>query len=124
MKVYIGDMNTYQHQKTEMPMLGGFLNIEYFDVELRGRTSSGKLLVRKTASKKILVFEFEHMLPEHFEVWEDQQRLNEWREIEYEEENGSFTKLIVNFTGDFSHLREKTNFRWIYGQIYFVLEEV
>ena len=124
MKVYIGNINTYQHQKTEMPMLGGFLTIENFNVELRGRASSGNLMVRKVAQKKRLIFEFQHIRPVDFELWVSQQRLHEWREIEYEEDDGSFTKLIVNFTGEYSHLKKRTNHIWLYGQTSFILEEV
>jgi hypothetical protein len=123
-KVYIGDINTFITEKTEMPMLGGFLTVEYGNMELKTRASSATLIIRKVAAKKRLIFEFQNMLPDHFDTWVGQQRFIEWREVEYEEKDGSFTKVITNFSGNYLSAYKKTNHQWLYGQVSFTLEEV
>lgn len=120
----MGDIGTTQEQKTKMPMLGGFLTIEDFKIERRSRTASGKLVIDVVATKKRLLFEFENIKTEDFRSWEAQQRFNEMREIEYENEDTNFEKLVVNFGGDYPHRRRRTNGPWLFEQVNFVLEEV
>ena len=126
MEVYIGDVDTTQEEKTEMPMLGGFLRVENFKLERKARTAGGRLVIDVIATKKRLVFEFVNMRAEDFREWEDQQRLKEPREIEYQNEGGAtdFEKLVVNFEGDYPHLRARTNGPWVFAQVTFVLEEI
>jgi len=124
MKVYMGDVGTVREEKTLMPMTGGYMREETFRIEERKRTASGRLVVDVTAVKKRLVFSFQKMLVQDYNVWVAQQRINEFREIEYEEKDGRYTKLVVDFLGDYGHQRLKTMKEWVYGQIEFTLEEV
>ena len=123
MEVYIGNVGTTQIEKTEMPMLGGFMRSEDFKIERKTRTAGGNLVVDVIATKKRLVFEFQNMKPEDYRIWEGEQRFKEPREIEYENEDGTFTKLTVYFEGDFPHMRMRTIKPWVFGQVTFVLEE-
>jgi len=124
MKVYLGDVGTTQEEKDLMPMTGGFFREETFKIEERTRTASGKLVMDVKAVKKRVVVSFQKMLVADYETWVAEQRLKEWREIEYEENDGSFTKLVVDFLGNYGHQRLKTMHEWVYGQIDFTFEEV
>lgn len=124
MKIYIGDVGTLRTAKTLMPMLGGYFNISNFKIETLRRVSSGKLVSDVVATKKLITISFDFMLPEDYETWEAQQRLAEWREVEYEERDASYTKLTVNLVGNYGHKRFRVYPRWIYANVVFQLEEV
>ena len=126
MKIFIGDIDSEQNAKTEMPMLGGFLQVEPFRIENKSRTISGKLVKHVTAEKKRFVFIFNHIQEDDYATWIGEQRLDEYREIEIEQPDGeTYDKYTVDFVFDHQHLRSKVNIDpWLYDGVVFVLEEV
>ena len=105
-------------------MTGGFFQEEPFKIEQVKRTAGGNLVSDITAIKRRLFITFSEILPADYAVWVGEQKLDEWREIEYENMDGSFTKVVVDFKKD--HLREfrRTKSPWLYSQVVFTMEEV
>lgn len=126
MKIFIGDIGSEQYNKTEMPMLGGFLQAEPFRIENKSRTVSGKLVKDVTAEKKRFVFMFDFIKEDDYATWISEQRLNDYREIEIEQPDGeTFDKYTVDFVFDHQHRRARVNIDpWLYNGVVFVLEEV
>lgn len=105
-------------------MTGGVLSIDTVPIEQRDRTAGGSLVYRKVALKKVFNFNFKFILPDHFNIWAAQQTFIGWRELEYEEEDGTFSRVVVNFKGVYGKTKVRTDSVWLYGDTLFIMEEV
>ena len=125
MKIFIGDIGSARASKQEMPMLGGFFTSEPFKIERKNRLAGGKLVTDVIAIKNRIIITFGHIRQEDYDVWVSQQRFNEFREIEYEGADETYTKLVVDFEINHSQRRSKTNKDpWLYNEVMFIFEEV
>lgn len=125
MKVYLGNIDSSRENKTQMPMESGYLRTEKFNIERRARTASGCLVIDIVAVKRRYVFIFPHILADDFDIWDAQYIPDRFREIEIEQQDGTFEKVTVEFDLNYGAQRYMTRRdKWVYSGVQFVFEEV